>query len=181
MRRSQQRGVTMLVVLVLLSVMLLGGMALARMTEVGTLVAGNVAFKDRALQASEVGMNTAFQRVRVLANEEADSGSWYYASMQAQTAEGIPSVVDWTAAPEVTVGPYSVRYVAERMCDAPSVADFERQCLLKRFNPDGINSAGLNLDTPPLEPPSGRQYRITVRVTGPKDTRTIVQTLVTRG
>jgi hypothetical protein len=36
----------MVVVLVLLSVMLLGGMALARMTEVGTLAAGNAAFRE---------------------------------------------------------------------------------------------------------------------------------------
>ena len=40
-----QRGVTILVVLVLLSVMLLGGLAMARMTEIGTLAAGNAAYR----------------------------------------------------------------------------------------------------------------------------------------
>ena len=35
-----ERGMTMLVVLVLLAVMLLGGMTLARLTEVGTLASG---------------------------------------------------------------------------------------------------------------------------------------------
>ena len=59
-RPRGQRGVTMLVVLVLLSVMLLGGMALARLTEVGTLASGNTAFREAAVQASEVGLNTVF-------------------------------------------------------------------------------------------------------------------------
>ena len=32
-----------------------------------------------------------------------------------------------------------------------------------------------------LDPPNSRQFRITVRVTGPKDTRAWVQALITRG
>ena len=54
------RGVTMLMVLLLLSVMLIGGMALARITEIGSLAAGNSSYREASLQASEVGLNTAY-------------------------------------------------------------------------------------------------------------------------
>ena len=44
--RCAERGVTMLVVLLLLSVMLLGGVALARITEIGTLATGNSGYRE---------------------------------------------------------------------------------------------------------------------------------------
>ena len=92
--KSKQNGVTMIVVMILLSVMLLGGMALARITEVGTLAAGNSGFREAALQATEIGVNTAFTAVQGLANENVDSGNWYRASTLAQDANGVP-VVDF--------------------------------------------------------------------------------------
>ena len=73
---GRQRGVTMLVVLVLLSVMLLGGLARARMTEVGALASGNSAYREASLQASEVGLNTAYEAVKALSNEETQAGAW---------------------------------------------------------------------------------------------------------
>ena len=122
MKRAQ-KGVTMLVVLVLMTVMLLGGLALARMTEVGTLASGNAAFREASLQASEVGVNTAFAAIQGLVDENTDSGGWYFASTQAQDAAGVPTV-DFDAAPEVALGAYSVRYVVDRVCTgATLVAD----------------------------------------------------------
>lgn len=173
-----QRGVTMLVVLVLLSVMLLGGMALAKLTDVGTLASGNSAFREASLQISEVGLNTAFQRIRDdLANEEADTGNWYFATAQATDADGMPDV-DFDAAPELVVGSYRIRYVAERLCEgALPVTEPLRQCLLKQ-EPQ-IESRAAGLEKP--DPPTARQFRVTIRVTGPKDTRTWVQSLITKG
>lgn len=173
-----QRGMTMLVVLVLLSVMLLGGVALARMTEVGTLASGNTAYREAAVQASEVGLNTALQRIRAdLADEEAAQAGWYWTTVQAADANGIPNL-DFDAAPTLEVGPYRVAYVAERMCEgALPVTDPNRQCLLKLVDP-GV----MGQDCPGTECwPLFKQYRVTVRVTGPKDTRSWVQSLITRG
>ena len=170
-----ERGVTMLVVLLLMSVMLLGGLALARMTEIGVLATGNSSYREASLQASEVGVNTAYARVRTITNEEAHSGNWYWATMQAQTA-GLPTVV-WASAPEVVVGSYSVRYVVERMCDTAPVTAPLRQCLVKQVPKGGSSRVGME----EIDPPNSRQFRITVRVTGPKDTETWVQSLVTKG
>ena len=166
----------MVVVLVLLTVMLLGGMALARMTEVGTLAAGNAAFRETSLQASEVGVNTAFAAVQALVDENTSAGNWYYATTQAQDANGVPTV-DFDLAPELVVGAYRVRYVVDRVCTgAMPVTEPLRQCLVKQV--PQIESA-TNKEKP--DPPTARQFRITVRVTGPKDTRAWVQALMTKG
>jgi type IV pilus assembly protein PilX len=174
--RPLQRGVTMLVVLILMVVMALGGMALARMTEIGTLASGNSAYREASLQASEVGLNTAYMAVRALGNEEATAGSWYWPTIQAIDAAGLPTL-DFDAAPEVTVGAYSVRYVVERMCSTTPVTATLRECLVKQVPQTESQRMGQDR----LDPPNSRQFRITVRVTGPKSTETWIQSLVTKG
>lgn len=172
-----QRGVTILVVLMLLAVMLLGGAALARLSEVGTLATGNVAFHEAAVQASEVGLNTAFAAVRALTNEDTAITTWYSPTEVAKDTSGLPTGIDWTTAPEVTVGPMSVRYVAERACTASPVTNVLRQCLVRQEPVEPTSKT----DVDPIDPPNSRQFRITVRVSGPKGTQTFVQSLVTRG
>lgn len=166
----------MLVVLVLLTVMLLGGMALARMTEIGTLASGNSTYREASLQASEVGLNTAYAAVRNIPDEDSASAGWYWTTIQAADAAGVPQV-NWDAAPELQVGNYSVRYVAERMCNTTPVTNTLRQCLVKQVPQTGSNRVGQEA----LDPPNARQFRITVRVSGPKGTETWVQSLVTKG
>lgn len=177
----QQRGVTMLVVLILLTVMLLGALAMARHLESATVAAGNTAMRDSALQASEVGLNTAFRAVQGLADlaaENAAAGTWYWPTPQAVDASGVPQI-NWNSAPEVTVGNNSVRYVVERVCGVAAVTDPMRECLVRLPTTTPMLSAKDQDDK--LEPISSRQFRITVRVVGPKDTTVFVQSLVTRG
>lgn len=177
--RRAQSGATIVVTLILLVVMLLGGIAVARITEVGTLAAGNAAFHEAAVQASEVGVNTAFAAVRALANEEVDAGTWYRAStLPVDASNNLPTGVAWDGLPEITVGAYSVRYVVDRLCTgAMPVTDAVRQCLNKSVKVDESSSVGAAR----IDPPSVKQFRITVRVTGPKNTQAWVQSLMTRG
>lgn len=176
----QQRGVTILVTLVLLMVMLLGGLAIARMSEVGTLANGNTVYREAAVQAGEVGINTAFAAVVGLASVVANSGTWYFATTQATDASGMPTSANWTTAPAVTVGNYEVRYVVDRQCTgALPIADPSRQCLTRTSDPaDTWESSRQGAPRP--EPPTVTQYRVTVRITGPKDTITFVQAMVNR-
>ena len=182
-----QRGVTILVVLVLLSVMLLGGLALARMTEIGTLAAGNSAYREAALQASEIGLNSVYALLAPqpppapasapIPNENAAVGTWYRPSTLATDANGLPDV-DWDALPEIVVGQYRVRYVVDRICEgALPVADPLRQCLVKQI--PQLSSADFNKEK--LDPPNAKQFRVTIRVTGPKGTQTWVQSMMTKG
>lgn len=177
--RAPQRGVTIVVVLVLLSVMLLGGLALARMTEVGSMAAGNAAYKSAALQASEIGLNEVFAQLRnagVVPDENVAVGTWYQPTIAAVDGDGLPNV-DWNTMPEIVVGQYQVRYYADRICDAAVPADPLRQCLVKQL--PQLTSADFNKEK--LDPPNAKQFRVTIRVTGPKGTQTWVQSMVTKG
>lgn len=170
------RGMTLLVVLMLLSVLLLGGLAMARMTEIGTLASGNNAYREASLQASEIGINTAYQAVRGLTDEETAIGGWYRPTNQATDAAGIPDI-DWSGTPELTTGSYSVRYIVERLCTTAPVTDTLRQCLVRQL--PQLESSRIGAEA--LEPPNARQFRITVRIVGPKSSETWVQQLVTKG
>lgn len=176
-RRAAERGVTMLVTLILLVVMLLGGVALARLGEVGTLASGNAAYREAAVQASEVGINTAYAAVQALADEENNGGNWYWAKAQTLDTSGMPTTANWSSAPEVTVGAYSVRYVVERLCTGVgTITDPVRQCINKIKKPVESYTT-----TERPDPPTAKLFRVTVRVTGPRDTQTFVQSLLTRG
>jgi type IV pilus assembly protein PilX len=180
---ADQRGVTLLVVLVMLSVMLLGAMSLARLSDVRTLLTGNLTFKEQGVQASEAGVNTAYAAVKALASEESNIGGWYFATQKAPDANGLPTGVDWTNAvvAPVGTGPMEVRYVVERLCSVTPVTDLINQCLLRRDNATQSAKAGQEA----FDPLSGRQFRITVRVQGNNDSgklgTTYVQALVTKG
>ncbi len=175
--RRRQRGVTILVVLVLLAVMLLGGLAMARMTATRTLASGNTAFREASLMAAEVGLNEAYALLRATGFvENSNAGNWYWATPQAQDSAGIPTV-DWNLAPELAVGSYRVRYVVERLCTVAAVTNTLRECLVRQVPQMESNKVGQEQ----VDPPNARQFRVTVRVLGPKDTQTWTQSLVTRG
>ena len=107
-----------------------------------------------------------------------DTGGWYFAAERAPDANGLPSGLDWSspgaAGASVNVGAFTVQYVVERICATAAPTDVAGQCLLKVVDIPIKDASG-------LAPPMAQQFRITVRVTGPKDTRTYVQALVTRG
>lgn len=174
--RRAQRGVTMLVVLVLMTVMLLGAMSLARLTEISTMAAGNSSFRDIGVQASEVGLNNGFAQLTALPDPESNTGNWYFSTIQTLDANGVPQV-NWPAVPAIQVGAYDVRTVAERLCSATPVTDALQQCLVRQVPQIGSRVAGV----PNVFPPNAIQYRVTVRVVGPKGTQTWVQSLMTRG
>jgi type IV pilus assembly protein PilX len=168
----------MLVVMVLMTVMLLGALALARVTDVSTLATGNAAFRNTSIQASEIGLNAAYAAIRNLpaASEDTNAGSWYWSTNHAADGSGLPTI-DWDTAPEIVVGAYSVRYFAERVCTTAVVSDPMRECLVKQVKmPESSRD-----DPDKLDPPNSRQYRATVRVVGPKGTTTFVQALITKG
>lgn len=178
--RASQRGMTMLVILILMTVMLLGALGLARITEGSTLVSGNVATKEASLQAAEIGWNTAYAQVKALTDDSRDSGGWYWATMQpTDAASGLPTTIDFDATPRVPggVGRYTVNYAVDRLCTQAVVTASGRECLVKQADV----MEGRDADTPDYQPKSARQYRITVRVTDERGTQTWTQSLVTKG
>jgi type IV pilus assembly protein PilX len=177
MNTMRQRGVSLIVVLIMLVVMLLGALAAARMIDSGTLVAGNIARNEASAHAADVGVNSAFDDVRTLVDENANAGGWYFATRRSDDTDGLPSDgVVWNNAREVIVGQYRVRYVIDRQCTTAPVTDPASQCLLREDKRDIYDAGGEAIDLP-----KARAFRISVRVTGPKNSLAWVQALATRG
>lgn len=170
---KSQKGASLIIVLVLLSVMLLGIASLAKMGDASSLVAGNVAQNEAALNASEVGVSEAYAALDALTTPDTSVANWYFATKQADDSAGLPTGIMWSNMRSKTVGTFTVRYLVERLCSVTPVTDYNNQCSLKKAYAANSTKTG----TEELESTAGVQYRITVNVTGPKDLNTFVQAL----
>jgi len=173
------RGASLIIVLVVLAVLLLGAVSMARLNDTTTQIAGNVAYKDTAVQASEIGVSNAFANLANITDEETSQDGWYLATLKGDDATGLPIDVDWTLAAKEVVGSFTVRYIVERQCVGPTpVLDINAQCVIKKLKLPSVNSAKAGMES--IEMAAAKQYRITVFVSGPKFTKSYVQTMVVR-
>jgi type IV pilus assembly protein PilX len=185
-----QRGITMIMVMLLMTAMLMGVLAFARVTEVGTLVSNNLATKESSIHAAEVGRGVAFAQLQALATAGGlnnNAGGWYWSQEQPiDPATGIPTTINFNATPTVAgnVGRFTVTYAVERLCNVAAVQNSMVECVTVNKTDDDDETG----DPPDMSStPKGYmedgavQYRITVLVTEPmpRNTRTWTQTLVT--
>lgn len=168
----QQRGASLLMVLVVLTVLLLGAGTLARQTSNSTFLAGNVASKEAARQAAEIGVSEAFARLQGLGNLEVDNAGWYRAT---SLPTEVPAAAQWAQAAVLQAGSYEVRYLVERLCQGPlPVTNAPAQCFVRQLPSEGSAKVGAEK----LQAVPSLQYRISVQVQGVKNTQTLVQAMV---
>ncbi len=65
---QRQRGVVLLITLVVLVALRLAGIGMVRSVDTGNIIAGNVAFREATLGAGDAGMNVAFNMLNQVAN-----------------------------------------------------------------------------------------------------------------
>jgi hypothetical protein len=191
---KRQSGVVLFITLIALLAMSLAAVALIRSVDTGTLIAGNLAFKQSATSSADAGIERALDW---LAGVEAanlngnvlmdpihpfnldDAANGYYsglASINLDTfdwdANGI-SVIDGSG--------NDVRYVIERMCRISNNIAAASDCIYSGGLEDG-NGRSTPLSTtycdPKLQCPgagSTPMIRITVRSRGAKSTISFVQ------
>lgn len=109
----RERGAALFISLIALVFMLLGGLALVRSVDTSNLIAGNLAFKQATVQASDAGvagalslLNGSIAGVSEEANFPAGCNAVapttcrYFALRQAEDAVGVPAAVgDWSGVP----------------------------------------------------------------------------------
>jgi len=173
-RMSKQRGVALLIVLVVLAITLVGSLAMLRSGEVSSMVAGNVSFREAATQATDIGIADAAKALDIQANLDANIANTYFATRQPDDAYGIPTTINWASVPVMAVGNYNVQHVIDRLCDVTPVTDSTGTCMVRDSESAGSNKAG----SLAYKNPASVYYRITVRVIGPKSTAAYVQALV---
>lgn len=169
----KQQGAALFIALVALATMAVAGIALVRSMDTSTLLAGNLTYRQATVQAAELGIEDAISYLvgkktyQALDNfEDVTNGRIRYIS-QALSVDsfGIPDV-NWDSEVFQLQNPlllntnaYQVSYVIDRLCRDRGVSDPHIFC-----QATGSSSQIVN-------------YRITVRVTGPRNSESFVQTI----
>ena len=128
---SQARGVSLIIVLVVLAVILVGSLAMLRSSEVSSLVAGNVSFRKRLRRrpTSASAMRPRRSMSRPISTPTSPTPTSPRASRRTATAFRPRST--GLRCPPSTVGNYSVQHVVERLCQTTPVTDPTGSCMVR--------------------------------------------------
>lgn len=184
--KYHQNGVVLVVTLISLVIMLLASIALIRSTDTNLLIAGNVSFKRDIINQGEISIPVIRARFLsgALAAESARKTNLlaanYYATIQASNSSGIPNLLlnkeDFDSALGTnnivdTTNKVTIRYMIDRMClTTGAVSLFE--CAI------GVSTTDITYNS--LAPINAKGqdkpvYRISIRVTGPRNTEVFLQ------
>jgi len=187
---SYQRGVVLIYTLIILLILTIGAVALMRSTQTSLFSAGNLTFRRDLVNQGEQATATVIAAFKTgvlssSASTQSDNQAANYSStMLASNAAGVPNALlnNTTfaavgtsandivgATPDVTI-----RYVIDRMCSATG-ASFAANCVQSTASPTGGQIPGNG-----LPPPSATVYRLSVRVSGARNTQVFLQTTFTK-
>jgi len=183
----RQRGAVLFIALIVLVAMSLAGIALIRGVDTTNLIAGNLAFKQNATHGGDWG---AEQARGWLQAQPADAlynnvPGRYAAAMQAGldytgTDPSAPDF-DWSAnsfGPLTDPAGNEVRYIIHRMCEVAGNPGSVNCVRTTTGGTTGGTQGGATYGGAALPGTSQIYYRITVRVTGPRNTVSYVQVMV---
>jgi type IV pilus assembly protein PilX len=205
LKRKTQRGVVLFIALIALMVMALAAVVLVRSVDTSTLIAGNLAFKQAATAAADAGVAAAVPWMVTTQTAQATAGKdpWvhvdhtfnqdspttgYYSSIAtpanltdaatwADTASRPGTGHNFSAGKDLATG-NTVRYIIQRMCRTANALLSVSNCLLSDAAEENgshrgrlSHEAGLGSGATTGSP----IYRITARVTGPKNTVSYIQ------
>ena len=189
---KQQQGVVLFISLIILIAMTLAGIALIRSTDLGNIVAGNLAFKQAATHAGDRGIEKALEWLNnnpTLLSSDVPSAGYSANGKDAlrspsagQSWEGYWKTLAtgrvWTlSAADVGNSGNTVSLVIDRMCETPG-ASSESKCTNSTVA--GISGGGAEEGgEKTITASSAVYYRITARIAGPRNTLSFVQAMVT--
>jgi Tfp pilus assembly protein PilX len=182
--RHGQQGIVLFIALIVLVVMSLAGIAMMRQVGTGVTIAGNLAFKDIATSVGDLGVETA--RAWLVSQGsgtlQTDQAPGYFSSW-ASTFD--PLTHSWASANSTQATAddglgNEVRYVIHRLCNTAGLAvnDPLQQCVTLGSTASGGSKGGGSYGVLPLSNTVQPYYRITVRVTGPRNTTSYVQAIM---
>jgi len=182
--------VVLIYTLIILLILTIGAVALMRSTQTSLFSAGNLTFRRDLVNQGEQATATVIAAFKTgvlssSASTQSDNQAANYSStMLASNAAGVPNALlnNTTfaavgtsandivgATPDVTI-----RYVIDRMCSATG-ASFAANCVQSTASPTGGQIPGNG-----LPPPSATVYRLSVRVSGARNTQVFLQTTFTK-
>jgi type IV pilus assembly protein PilX len=173
----RERGVVLMIALIVLVALTLAGLSMIRAVDTGSVIAGNLSFRQAAVAAVDYGLEEVFKVLPAVGNSESDvKQAWYeyYARVKKLDGDGVPITGGtWGngAALKINNNSYDVRAVVERMCysNTPAgtaITDLASACIGDPGEPGGSVGFG----KPAFTKPPKLNYRVTVMVTGPRNT-----------
>ncbi|SDW83684.1 hypothetical protein SAMN05518669_102393 [Variovorax sp. YR634] len=186
---KRQHGVALLFCLVILVILLAGGVAVVRSMHTSLSTAGNLAFRRDLVNQGERAVSAVlakFATSGTLATATTDVPAENFKATKLDTnAQGVPkALLDDTAfgvvgkaSNDITdaAAQVSIRYVIDRLCTSSGTAT-STGCVQSSAAPSG-GTAG---PVPPPPPPTATVYRLSMRISGPRDTQVFVQSTFTK-
>ena len=195
----RQQGVVLLIALIILVAMTLAGLGLIRSIDTGTLVAGNIGFRESAVQSGDSGIELArtwlMNNRNSLNNDQQMFG--YYSTRQdsvditGNKTIGTADGVDWggsnplaptkafDAGTSVDGTGNHIYYLIQRLCSIPGSINAPLQdCTTIQITSMGSTQNAPDYSGYGLSIKNEVYYRITSRIEGPKSTVSYVQAIV---
>lgn len=192
--RRRQQGVVLFIALIVLVALMLASISLVRSVDTANVIAGNLAFKQATVQAADYGIETATAELPnivgggggtdILPAATGPEKYWYFATRRVTDPYGVPTLgmapngaatpIDWNNVPIArAVAGNDVRIVVERLCLDP-IVDQATSCFNEGKTGGGTKAVGKE----PFASVTSLYYRVTAHVTGPRNTISIVQAIV---
>jgi Tfp pilus assembly protein PilX len=204
----QQRGVVLILALIMVVAMTLAGIVLYRQIGTGLIIARNLSFKRTAAVAADRGIEVARTWLIARSASELEQGSaaagyfpaWCNVSLAGNTPDAdndgqaddcgntpAPSEFDpltygWGNAALATANDGAgneVRYVIHRLCETPGPMNASgQQCVTIGSSTAGGSQSAITYGTQSLANTSQPYFRVTSRVLGPTNTVVYTQSIL---
>ncbi|WP_440534621.1 pilus assembly PilX family protein [Variovorax sp. YR566] len=189
LRATRQRGVILLFCLIVLVILMAGSVAVVRSMHTSLATAGNLAFRRDLVNQGERAVSLVLAKFvgsGTLADATDDlPGENFKATKLDTNTQGVPNALlnDKTfatvgkASNDITdtAAQVSIRYVIDRLCSNTGPAT-STGCVQSSAAPAG----GTVTPTPPPAAPTATIYRLSLRVSGPRDTQVFMQSTFTK-
>ena len=200
-----QRGVSLIIALVVVVMMTVAGIAMMRQMGMGLSIAGNLAFKQNATSGSDLGIETAYAFLTDGNNQNTSTLSFdigltynavtnsydtapmvlsppahnYFSSWDVLFTADPVNWPGWASIPKVPDGKgNNVQYVIHRLCQFPNLlpTSIGQQCSNLMYT--NASYALHPNTTTQVQPYPTPYYRITTRVEGPRNSVSYTQVIV---
>lgn len=184
-RESEQRGITVILALLILAAVMLAAVGVIRSVDTAGLVATNIAVTQRCTESTVQGLNYAFNQfnsgtpIANIASYVDTPSKNYYSSAPTPTnplsAQGIPDNLyngSLSSSNQITLGTATINYQIERLCTTAGAQTLAQNCQLIDY---GVAKSTLNDISQRYIAPL---YRITVRGDCSRGATVYVQAIV---
>lgn len=192
---AKQSGVVLFITLIALVIMLIASVALIRSTDTNLLISGSLAFKRDVVNQGERSMPTIknkFQTGVLSTNASKEVNSIvndnYYATILPSNTQGIPNVLLNTTTFDSTMpnnnivyasSSITIRYVIDRMCLVAGEATSKNCTIGAPATDESGHVCKEQEGNCKTNGQDGVLYRVSLRVTGPKNTEAFLQSSFT--